>query len=397
MRATARRKLVWATNIWSPHMVPLARELAEELGPGRFAMLVFEAVHEERLRLGWPELSDRPEWLLGPPGNAVESASLAEEIYAAEVAVVGSVPEAIQVKRANTGRLTFLLAERMLKKPWHQIRMLNPRYAGGIRRSRALSRRPNVHALAIGGHAPSDLHEIGACESRIWTWAYFVDLNPMPPAAPRDTPLEVLWAGRMLRWKRVDLLLRAVAAVGLERWFGRCTIVGDGPERDHLMALASKLSLSEGKVRFMDPLPIEDVRKLMRDCDAYVLCSNRFEGWGAVAGEAMSEGSILIGNEAAGAPSAVVRHGENGFLFRDGDGAEIAHILRMVGTDVRLRGKIQQQAWKDIWGLWSPKVGAYRLVRLIDDLLVGGGGPGYICGPCSRPVPLSGKSQGSCP
>ncbi|NVN93001.1 MAG: glycosyltransferase family 4 protein [Desulfuromonadales bacterium] len=375
--------MVYGTNVWSHHQVPVATELARILGPDRFRMALFDQVDIERRNMGWGDHAEYP-WVIGPPLNADAKTVIMQQCLEADVMVFGSCPSEILQARAATNKLTLVSSERLLKKGYYHLRMLNPRYAMGFKRFRAMVNHPNVHALAIGRYAPADLRTIGAFGDRIWKWGYFVDVNPAPPGPLADRPLKLLWVGRMLDWKNVNVLLRALARIQNAPWFGECVIVGDGPERSRLLNLGRKLRLNQGRLRFLPSVPFEEIRRLMRDSDVYVLPSNCQEGWGAVAGEAMSEGCVLVANAEAGSSRELVVDGEYGFLYQDGNIGQLAALLERLGNDYPLRMKLRRQAWERMQSLWHPRVAAERLVTICQGLLEGAPVQTYVDGPCSR-------------
>jgi glycosyltransferase involved in cell wall biosynthesis len=381
--------LVYGTNIWTHHQVPVASELARIMGTERFRMALFEEVHAERRWMGWEDGGDCP-WVSGPPHNETEKRQLLEECLQADVMVFGAGPSEVLQARIATGKLTLVSSERLLKDGFYRLRMLNPRYAKGFRGFCAMVNHPHVHSLAIGHYAAADLRTIGAFADRIWKWGYFVDVNPLPPAPTPDRPLKLLWVGRMLNWKKVDLLLQAVGRVQDAPWFGECLIVGDGPERNKLEKLGRKLQLKPDQVRFLPSVPFAEVRRLMKESDIYVLASNRKEGWGAVAGEAMSEGCVLVANRDAGAAQELIVDGETGFLYQDGNLAQLVALLEKLGTDHALRMRVRQQAWERMQTLWHPRVAAERLVTLCQGLL-NGEGKEFSDGPCTDLAMNEGK------
>ena len=376
-------KLILGTNIWSHHQVPVAEELAKILGPERFRLVLFEEVHAERRQMGWEEGIDRP-WLIGPPRTKQERAELVKECVEADVMVFGACPHEVLKARVADNKLTLVASERLLKKPFHRLRMFNPRYARGFNRYRALVNHHFVHALAVGHYAPDDLRTIGAFDDRIWAWGYFVEVSSDPPQPVEDRPIKILWVGRMLDWKKVDVLLYALSLIQNLSWFGEFQIVGDGPERDRLLKLSRKLQLNQEQVRFLPSVPFEEVRRMMRESDVYVLSSNRKEGWGAVAGEAMSEGCVIVANEEAGAARDLILNGETGFLYQDGNVAQLVSILERLAGDYSLRMNMRQKAWERMLSTWHPRVGAERLVNLCEGLLGKADYPVYGEGPCCR-------------
>ena len=138
----------------------------------------------------------------------------------------------------------------------------------------------------------------------------------------------VVVVARLLRWKRVDAVVRAVAAqprpVAL-------LVVGDGPERDNLESLAKDLRIEE-RVRFVgrqDPPPY------LAAANLFVLPS-LIESFGLVYIEAMMMGLPCIGRrysppEVLSAASEVIREGEFGFCVSDDD--ELARCIEKLAAD----------------------------------------------------------------
>lgn len=375
--------LAYCTNIWSHHQAPVSTELFHLLGEDRFKLCLFESVPEEQLKLGYARVVPDYKWIIGPPSSSSGMTRIIEIVCGADVAVLGACPQEVQAARAATGKLTFIMGERIWKKPLYWWRRLNPRFARGVKRFNNTANRANVHYLSIGTYAAGDVQRIGAYGDHMWTWAYFADVASLPPQPRTNDQIRILWVGRMLNWKHVDLLLKAVARVFHEPNFGGLVLVGAGTEKSRLLKLARKLKLGD-KCIFQEPVATNRVRELMRQADVYVLPSNRYEGWGVVANEAMSEGAVLVANEQAGASRILVDHGRTGFLFHDNDVAGLAIILQTLIDDASLRETVRQAAWQEMQRLWHPRVGAERLVGLCQGLLGLTPMPAFQEGPCSR-------------
>ncbi|MGD9731523.1 MAG: glycosyltransferase family 4 protein [Desulfamplus sp.] len=375
--------MVYGTNIWTHHQVPIAKAIAEIMGPENFRMALFEVVHEERRKLGWEDNSIST-WVIGPPRSEEEKNRIIQQCIDADVMVVGACPMEVLKARTIAGKLSLVASERLLKKRFHHIRMFNPRYANGIIKYRKLANNSCNHALSIGHYAPNDLRILGLFGDRIWKWGYFVDINSQPPMPIQDQPLKLLWVGRMLDWKRVSDLLWTISRIQHLPNFGECVIVGDGPEKSRLMHLAKRLRLNSDRVRFHQPVHFEEVRKMMRNSDIYVFTSNRKEGWGAVAGEAMSEGCILVANEQAGSSQELIIDGETGFLFKDGNINQLTELLKRLSNDYPLRMHVRQRAWERMHKLWHPRVAAEHLIALCNGLLGIKDMPNFTDGPCCK-------------
>ena len=105
----------------------------------------------------------------------------------------------------------------------------------------------------------------------------------------RKEQVRLAFIGRLIPWKGVDMLLEAIASMGMSI---RLDIVGRGPERENLERLVQKLKLQDHVV-FHGFVEQERSRDLLAHCDALVLPSV-YECGGAVVLEAMAAGKPVI-------------------------------------------------------------------------------------------------------
>jgi glycosyltransferase involved in cell wall biosynthesis len=119
--------------------------------------------------------------------------------------------------------------------------------------------------------------------------------------------------------KGVDILLKAL--VYAHEWFA--LIVGEGPQRQSLLRLATELGVGE-RARFAGYLPVLDCA--WSACDIAVIPSRR-EGLGLFALEAMAAGKPVIATNTGGL-AEVVLHGETGWLIPPDDPAALVIALQ---------------------------------------------------------------------
>lgn len=127
--------------------------------------------------------------------------------------------------------------------------------------------------------------------------------TPWPASPDRDHPLRVLFVGRLIPVKCVDLLLRAVATLRERGVALQLTVVGDGPLRDELVSQTAELGITP-QVHFLGALSLDDVAAQMRDCHVFCLPSVRESG-GAVLLEAMASARPVIALDYGG-PAEIV-------------------------------------------------------------------------------------------
>ena len=156
-----------------------------------------------------------------------------------------------------------------------------------------------------------------------------VTYTPRPEARAPE-PLFV-YLGRLKRYKRVDLIIRAFAA--LDHPTAKLLIAGTGDHRGELERLARSLDLGD-RVGFLGF--IDDRRKLALLREAWALAfTSPKEGWGITNFEAAACATPVIASDSPGLRESV-RDGETGFLVPHGDIPALTNAMRRIATDPAL-------------------------------------------------------------
>jgi len=158
--------------------------------------------------------------------------------------------------------------------------------------------------------------------------------HPKTEPGPSGGTVRIGCVARLSEEKRHCDLIRAAATVIRRGTPLRLTLVGDGPLRSPLQALARETGIAE-HVEFLGQRV--DVPELLRTFDAFALAS-RSEGLPLTVLEAMATGLPVIATDVGGL-SEVVRHGETGLLVRSGDVTALADALQTVASDSEFRSK----------------------------------------------------------
>jgi glycosyltransferase involved in cell wall biosynthesis len=134
----------------------------------------------------------------------------------------------------------------------------------------------------------------------------------------------LIYSGRLISAKRVDLLIKAFASLAADRPWLDLIIAGDGPLRVALeSSVPEHISSRVIWTGFINDSPT--LAALYKCADALVLPSD-VEPWGVVVTEAAT-GLALICSSAVGAAAEVVRDGINGRIFPPGDAIALAEAL----------------------------------------------------------------------
>ncbi|MFX0205719.1 MAG: glycosyltransferase family 4 protein, partial [Candidatus Hodarchaeota archaeon] len=134
----------------------------------------------------------------------------------------------------------------------------------------------------------------------------------------------LLYAGRLVKEKRIDLILKAFKYVEAKNDETLLIMVGGGRDEDELKSLARKLSLSN--IKFLPVGTKSDIQLLLGSADAIIITSKR-EGLPTIAMEALACGTPVISTPVGIIPE-IVESGINGIIVTDID--ELPIIMEKV-------------------------------------------------------------------
>jgi glycosyltransferase involved in cell wall biosynthesis len=148
-----------------------------------------------------------------------------------------------------------------------------------------------------------------------------------------DGPL-VLYVGRLVPEKGVDVLLDAWTAVGAD---ATLVVVGDGPLADRARAA--------GRTAFLGPLPRAELPVAYAAAEFAVLASvptKRFvEPWGLVCNEAMHQARPVVASATVGAVAGgLVVHEQTGLVVPPGDAGALRAAMDRLLSDRELRARL---------------------------------------------------------
>ncbi|MBV5329507.1 MAG: glycosyltransferase family 4 protein [Chlorobium sp.] len=158
----------------------------------------------------------------------------------------------------------------------------------------------------------------------------------------------MLYSGRLVNVKRVDLLLDSFAAIADQR-----------PDWDLVIAGSGSMEV-ELKIRVPDCIrnrivwtgfidSTERMTALYKCCDVLVLPSD-YEPWALVINEATCAGLAIISSDVVGAAAELVHDGVNGRLFRPSDKHSLIDAILDVTQEENLtKYKLSSQEILNVW------------------------------------------------
>ncbi len=176
---------------------------------------------------------------------------------------------------------------------------------------------------------------------------------------PADT-FVVSTAGRLSMEKNMPLLLKAFAKLR-EKENAKLLIIGDGPEKANLEAVASELGIREDIIftGFQ-----ENPYKYIKRSDVFVhTCL--VEGFGNMIVEAMACGVPVIATDCPYGPREIIQNGENGILAPMDDTEALVEAIRSVLYDEGLRQRLSGKGYQR-----SLDFSIGRMVRAYEDVFL---------------------------
>lgn len=171
----------------------------------------------------------------------------------------------------------------------------------------------------------------------------------------------LLYVGRLVGVKGLDLLLNAAAMVMRQEQNLELLLVGDGPEKAQLQQKAERLGITS-RTHFIGVQPHDRIPLWMNAGDAFCLPSHK-EGMPTVLLEALSCGTPVVATAVGGIPE-VMADGEVGYLARSRDPEELASRLLQA-----LRRDWDREALREYAMRFSYEVVTQQLLELYQGVM----------------------------
>jgi glycosyltransferase involved in cell wall biosynthesis len=165
--------------------------------------------------------------------------------------------------------------------------------------------------------------------------------GPSPSAAPQ--PLPVAYVGRLVHEKGVATLIRATQLARERGCSITLKIIGDGPKRQSLEAMALNSNRGSGTIQFTGSLQGDALRDALQTAAVVVIPSLNEEPAGLVVMEQMIAGRPVIVTSHGGSAEIAA---DAGLSFPPGDAAALAACLCRVAAEPSLLPELAARAHK---------------------------------------------------
>ncbi|MCR5735387.1 MAG: glycosyltransferase family 4 protein [Lachnospiraceae bacterium] len=388
----AIKTLTFYSNYFNHHQKALCDEWYKILGDG-FTFVETEPVEGFRAQMGWGK-EEIPSYVLKTYEDPANDKKAMELSLTSDLVVMGTAPERFIEERLKRDSIIFRYSERPLKEGF--IKFFIPRLTKKYLHLHVRNRNKKIYILAASAYTAMDYKKMfGSYPGKCYRFGYFpkhIDHDPEKLKERKqayalntygdENIITILWAGRMLKLKRPDLVIKALSALRKKGFDFRLTMVGEGPERENVQRLAQKLGLSDITV-FRDFLSPDETLEVMADNKIYLMTSNFWEGWGSVIYEALNAGCATVVSHAPGAAPYLVTHEKTGLIFESGSEKSLERQTEKLLRDPEKIWELSENAYRQMEKTWNPSVAARNVLTLCEDLL-NGRESSIKEGPCSK-------------
>ena len=383
-------KVTFYSNFLNHHQLPFCLEMYDKLGKD-FTFIATEFIHEERIELGYEDMSSKYPFSL--------NAYLSEEEYnkalqlgeESDIVIIGSAPEIFIKKRLKQNKIIFRYSERVFKKGFHKI--FDPRTVLPLIRNHTFHRNKNVYMLCASAYTAVDFSFVGAYKRKAFKWGYFPEvkrhnLKELLAKKQHNVP-RILWVGRLIALKHPEEIIKLASNLKSDGYAFQMDIIGSGEMENelHKMILDHSLFTHVNMLGNMSP---EEVRSHMEQANIYLFTSDFNEGWGAVLNEAMNSGCAVVASHAIGSVPFLLQQNKNGLIYKNKSLSDlyrcVASLLDHSGSDLELG----IEAYRTLRDVWNAEYATDRLLQLFKSTL-DGKQLDYEQGPCSKAEILSHK------
>ena len=352
-------KMIMVSNYINHHQIPFCNAMYRLLG-GAFAFCQTEPMEKERVRMGWQEQAELPYLIL----YEEDSEKYQKWIDDCQVVFFGGTNEEKYIQtRLREHRPVIRYSERIYKEA--QWKAISPR---GLRKKyldHTRYRRRPVYMLCSGAYVPSDFSIVKAYPGKLLRWGYFPETRHYDVDKLMQTKktAHILWAARCIGLKHPELPVETARYLRDKGLSFHMDIIGGGEYAPLVAELVEKYELKDYVTLWGFKTPAE-VREFMEQADIYLMTSDRNEGWGAVVNEAMNSGCVVVGNHMVGAVPFLIRHGENGLIYKDGCAQQLFERTESLIKDREYCHRLGRQAYATITEEWNAENAAQQLCSL---------------------------------
>lgn len=360
-------KIVFVSNYFNHHQKPLSDALFS-ITFGDYAFVSTEEMSEERKKLGYGNW-EIPEYVKYTYKTEQEKNECQKLIDEADVVIAGSAPRSLFETRLKNKKLTFYYSERpykikptAYKYPIHFLKNIKP-----------IIRHKNLYILCSSAYTSADYAKVFTFKNKAYKWGYFTavkEYEDVDALIEKKTENSILWAARFINWKHPEHAVEVAKRLKADGYAFTLNMIGNGELEEQIRKLIEKENLSDC-VRLLGSMKPEEVREHMEKSEIFLFTSDRNEGWGAVLNESMNSVCAVVANSAIGSVPFLMKDGENGYMYKDGDVDDLYNKVRKLLDNAEERKHFAKNAYKTMTDEWNAENAGQKFVKLCERMLDG--------------------------
>ena len=336
--------------------------------PGvEYCFIQTEPMEEERVKMGWGlDTKTFPFVKL----LSEDEAGCKKLIDDSDIMLIGwQEREDLLMDRLESGKFTIRMSERLYREG--QYKFISPK--GLIRKYKEHTRfrNGNVYLLCYGAYVPSDFSLVKAYPGKMFRFGYFPETKIFEGASlwngkPSLDTVHLVWAGRFMPLKHPEFVVKLAIDLKDAGHAFHIHLVGGGEMEDELRTMIAEKDLGDVITMYGFKSPAE-VREIMEKSHVHLFTSNHLEGWGAVVNEGMNSGCAEVVNSQVGAAPFLIRHGQNGLVYKEGSYEDFRDCVLRLIENKELIIEYGKAAYETIITEWNAENAATQVVRFYEN------------------------------
>lgn len=391
-------KTVMVSNFMNHHQLPFSQGILSQDGV-EYTFVALEAIPQERLDMGYEDMNHKYPFVLCAYDSEEKMHQTEKLIDDADVAIYGSCPDSLIVRRTSKGKLCFKFSERYFKEGTGVLQIPH-NFASAWKHLKPFENGP-LYFCCSSAYTAADLNRYTNFSGKTFKWGYFPEAKKynirelmakklsVTSAELGHTQISILWAGRLIGWKHPDASIELAASLKEKGYSFKMSIIGNGEMEKQLQVMIRDKGV-EDCVEMLGAMSPDEVRAYMESADIFLFTSDFNEGWGAVLNESMNSGCAVVASHAIGSVPFLIRDGVNGLIYENGSLTHLESQVRRLLDDTAYRKDIGEKAYYTIAEKWNARVAANRFIELVKTLMRGDmANELFDDGPCSKAEILS--------
>ena len=163
-------KIVMISNFMNHHQLPFSQGILSQDGV-EYTFVALEAIPQERLDMGYEDMNHKYPFVLCAYDSEEKRRQAEKLIDDADVAIYGSCPDSLIVRRTSKGKLCFKFSERYFKEGTGLLQIPH-NFASAWKHLKPFEKGP-LYFCCSSAYTAADLNRYTNFKGRTFKWGYF--------------------------------------------------------------------------------------------------------------------------------------------------------------------------------------------------------------------------------